>query len=121
MSYAILDEVTLGSIADAIRTKNGSSDTYTPSQMVTAIQNISTGTPPLGYRLPYGTRNVPTGLTLTLNITFSGEPPVYLAYTNTNEESIVTTLSTGLNSFSLKPYSWFVLHYPDNQGQSGWV
>lgn len=29
-------------IADAIRSKNGSSDTYTPAQMATAISNIST-------------------------------------------------------------------------------
>jgi len=31
-------------IANAIRAKNGSSDTYTPSQMATAISNIPTGT-----------------------------------------------------------------------------
>jgi hypothetical protein len=40
--YSIKEE-TLTSIANAIRSKNGSSDTYTPSEMADAIAAISGG------------------------------------------------------------------------------
>ena len=43
MSYAIIDESLLTGIADAIREKNGSSDTYTPAQMATAIGAMASG------------------------------------------------------------------------------
>lgn len=43
MSYAKIDESLLTGIANAIRGKNGSSDTYTPAQMATAISAIPTG------------------------------------------------------------------------------
>lgn len=43
MAKVLINESNLEDIADAIRAKNGSSDTYLPSQMATAISNISTG------------------------------------------------------------------------------
>lgn len=43
MARVIINESNLEDIADAIRGKNGSSDTYLPSQMATAISNISSG------------------------------------------------------------------------------
>ena len=43
MANVIIDDTHLTSIANAIRSKNGSSDTYTPAQMATAISNISGG------------------------------------------------------------------------------
>lgn len=43
MSRAIITEGYLTDIADAIRAKNGSSDTYTPPQMAAAIEAIPTG------------------------------------------------------------------------------
>ena len=43
MGKAFIQESTLSDIADAIRSKNGSSDTYLPSEMAQAIQNIPTG------------------------------------------------------------------------------
>lgn len=46
MSYVITDSQNYTDIANAIRGKNGSSDTYTPSQMATAITNIPTSTLP---------------------------------------------------------------------------
>lgn len=79
------------------------------------------GSPPVGYRLPYGTLYDTTNMTCTLNITLSGQLPVYLLYTDINEESVQTTLSLGLNTFSIKPYSWFVLFYPDDAGKSNWI
>ena len=43
MSNVLVEESSLQNIATAIRAKNGSSDTYTPSEMSTAISNIPTG------------------------------------------------------------------------------
>lgn len=43
MADRLIQTETLTAIADAIRAKNGSSDTYTPSQMASAISNISAG------------------------------------------------------------------------------
>ena len=43
MSRALITETYLEDIANAIRAKNGSSDTYTPPQMAAAIQAIPTG------------------------------------------------------------------------------
>lgn len=40
----LITKATLEDIADAIREKNKSTDTYTPSEMVTAIENIPSGT-----------------------------------------------------------------------------
>ncbi len=46
MSYVITDSQNYTDIANAIRGKNGSTDTYTPAQMATAITNIPSSTVP---------------------------------------------------------------------------
>lgn len=43
MSIVTIDDTNLTNIADAIRSKNGSSDTYKPSEMASAISGIETG------------------------------------------------------------------------------
>lgn len=43
MARVLINESNLQNIANAIRGKNGSSDTYTPSQMASAISAIPTG------------------------------------------------------------------------------
>lgn len=43
MSKVLVTDTYLYNIADSIRAKNGSSDTYTPLQMATAISNIPSG------------------------------------------------------------------------------
>lgn len=43
MANVLVEESYLQGIANAIRNKNGTSDTYTPAQMATAISNISGG------------------------------------------------------------------------------
>ena len=43
MALAVIQEQNLTDIADAIRSKNGTSDTYLPSQMAQAITDIPTG------------------------------------------------------------------------------
>jgi len=45
MSLGITDTQNYADIADAIRAKNGSADTYTPSEMATAIGDLPTPTP----------------------------------------------------------------------------
>ncbi len=45
MSLGITDTQHYSDIADAIRAKNGSADTYTPSEMATAIGDLPTPTP----------------------------------------------------------------------------
>lgn len=47
MSIALIDENKLTSIANAIRSKNGESNSYTPEGMITAINNLVTTTPNL--------------------------------------------------------------------------
>ena len=42
MSKVLVTESYLGSIADAIRLKNGASTTYRPGDMAAAIENITT-------------------------------------------------------------------------------
>lgn len=54
MSKVLVTESYLEDIADAIRSKNGSSDTYTPGQMAGAIEDIPTG----GGITPTGTINI---------------------------------------------------------------
>ena len=44
MPRGLIDPALLTDIADAIRAKNGSSDTYTPAEMAEAIAEIETGT-----------------------------------------------------------------------------
>ena len=43
MTKKVINDATLEAIADAIRDKNGSSDTYTPLEMPQAIEDIPTG------------------------------------------------------------------------------
>lgn len=43
MAYKKINDTYLTEIADAIREKNGSTDTYKPSEMAVAISAIETG------------------------------------------------------------------------------
>lgn len=43
MANVLVEEQYLQDIADAIRVKNGSNNTYTPAQMANAISSITTG------------------------------------------------------------------------------
>lgn len=42
MTQVLITDIYLENIAEAIRDKNGSEDSYTPAQMATAIENIQT-------------------------------------------------------------------------------
>lgn len=43
MANVLIEQGTMDNIADAIRAKNGSSNTYKPAQMPTAIENLPSG------------------------------------------------------------------------------
>jgi len=72
MSKVLVTEGHLSNIAEAIRAKNGSSNTYRPGDMAAAIEAIPTGgSAPLLYRLEGFFGNV-TALVSSLNVTLSG-------------------------------------------------
>lgn len=48
MANVVVEEQSLIDIANAIRTQNGTTDTYKPSEMANAISNIETGITPTG-------------------------------------------------------------------------
>lgn len=93
MAKVLVSESNLTNIANAIRTKNGSSNTYTPAQMATAISNI-----------PTGGGITPTG---SINITTNGTHDV------TNYASAIVSVPTGSGSSEIR------VSYPTNlQNQS---
>lgn len=68
MAKVLVSESNLTNIANAIRAKNGSSDTYTPAQMATAIQGIQTGMQTYTCTYPTSTANQ----SLQINLLSSG-------------------------------------------------
>jgi len=76
MAKAIIDEQNLTDIADAIRAKNGSADTYTPSEMATAITDLPNsifngsiyGTLPINYRVAEATNSTTLTASIECNI-----------------------------------------------------
>lgn len=86
---------TFSSIADAIRAKNGSSDTYTPAQMATAISNIPSIEEESLTVVMNGTYNAPTGKAYNpVNVNVKGK--VYGFHIDGNEDdpdSMITYLA----------------------------
>lgn len=91
MAKVLVSESNLTNIANAIREKNGSSNTYTPAQMATAISNI-----------PTGGGITPTG---SINITTNGTHDV------TNYASAVVNVPTGSGSSEIRVSYPTNLHY----------
>jgi hypothetical protein len=83
----IVNQEYLQDIADAIRAKNNSNDTYTPAQMATAISNISTGSG--GEVLPAALFEI-TGNGSYL---FSENKWQYLVLNHTNDFSITNIIN----------------------------
>lgn len=82
MAKVLVNESSLTGIADAIRSKNGSTDTYKPSQMAAAITAISGAAEPVIEALSVtsnGTYTAPDGVDgygpVTVNVPQDGGPP----------------------------------------------
>lgn len=121
MAKVFIQEDTLQGIADAIRGKNGSSDTYTPLQMATAIQDLSGGgSLPVNYRLPWDPLN--TNLvtsTLTINVTIVHGTYI-LFYVNGDCDTVYQTFTTsGTYNLTVLAGSWMIGWVTTGSGNKG--
>lgn len=112
MSKVIITESHLEDIADAIRAKNGTQNTYTPGQMAIAISDISGSSKNFQVsntevRLANKTALTDTGLTLTVAET--GKYNVYWSAFRTNTSSGYTwgtQLYIGSSAYGAANTSW---------------
>ena len=108
MSKVLVNESSLTGIADAIRGKNGSTDTYKPSEMAAAITAISGGGEPVIEALSItanGTYTAPDGVDgyspVTVNVPQSGGPP----------ESAFVISGNCSYRFYRNGWNWFINQY----------
>ena len=109
MSLKLIDEISLVAIGDAIREKNGSSQTYSPEEMVSAIGDISGGGEPVDFFHYSGNGN---GLFLgkighkILNdylseLTFTDMRDMNYAFYQNNDYNISPSFPTDLSSLTI--------------------
>ena len=108
MSKVLVNESSLTGIADAIRSKNGSTDTYKPSEMAAAITAISGGGEPIIEALDItsnGTYTAPDGVDgyspITVNVPQDGSPP----------ESAFVISGNCNYKFYRTGWNWFIEQY----------
>ena len=108
MAKVLVNESSLTGIADAIRGKNGSTDTYKPSEMAAAITAISGGGEPIIEALEAtsnGTYTAPDGVDgyspVTVNVPQDGGPP----------ESAFVISGDCSYRFSYNGWNWFIENY----------
>lgn len=108
MAKVLVNESSLTGIADAIRSKNGSTDTYKPSEMAAAITAISGGGEPIIEALEVtsnGTYTAPDGVDgyspVTVNLPQDGGPP----------ESAFVISGDCSYRFTSGGWDWFVEQY----------
>lgn len=120
MTKVAITEQYLTDIADAIRGKNGSSDTYTPSEMATAITNIPSGGESKNIQVVQGTTRT-TSSTLTaigaeMTVSKTGTYDVYWsAFRSTTSSSYTygTQLYVGGSAYGTQNSTWSS-HVQDN-------
>ena len=110
MAKVLVNESSLTGIADAIRSKNGSTDTYKPSQMAAAITAISGAAEPVIEALSVtsnGTYTAPDGVDgygpVTVNVPQDGGPP----------ESAFVISGDCNYRFANNGWNWFIEQYGD--------
>ena len=110
MSKVLVNESSLTGIADAIRGKNGSTDTYKPSEMAAAITAISGSGGPVIEALSItsnGTYTAPDGVDgyrpVTVNVPQDGGPP----------ESAFVISGNCQYRFANNGWNWFIEQYGD--------
>lgn len=108
MSKVLVNESSLTGIANAIRGKNGSTDTYKPSEMAAAITAISGGAESVIEALSItanGTYTAPDGVDgyspVTVNVPQDGSPP----------ESAFVLSGNCSYRFSYNGWNWFIENY----------
>ena len=108
MAKVLVNESSLTGIADAIRAKNGSTDTYKPSEMAAAITAISGAAEPVIEALEVtsnGTYTASNGVDgyspITVNVPQDGSPP---------ESAFVLTGNCDYR-FSYNGWNWFIEKY----------
>lgn len=108
MAKVLVNESSLTGIANAIRGKNGSTDTYKPSEMAAAITAISGGGEPVIEALSVtsnGTYTAPDGVDgyspVTVNVPQDGSPP---------ESAFVISGDCGVR-FANDGWNWFIEKY----------
>ena len=108
MAKVLVNESSLTGIADAIRGKNGSTDTYKPSEMAAAITAISGGGEPVIEALSVtsnGTYTAPDGVDgyspVTVNVPQEGGPP----------ESAFVISGNCQYRFAYNGWNWFIENY----------
>lgn len=96
MAKVLVTDTHLTNIADAIRNKNGSSDTYKPSEMPAAISDIQTGIEPTGTLevTENGTYDVTEYASTNVNVEGSGGISVDDVAQKTISGDIVLTVET---------------------------
>ena len=120
MTKVAVTETYLTNIANAIRGKNGSSDTYTPAEMATAITNIPSGGESKNIQVVQGTTRT-TSSTLTaigaeMTVSKTGTYDVYWsAFRSTTSSSYTygTQLYVGGSAYGTQNTTW-TNHVQDN-------
>ena len=120
MTKVAVTETYLTNIANAIRGKNGSSDTYTPAEMATAITNIPSGGESKNIQVVQGTTRT-TSSTLTeigaeMTVSKTGTYDVYWsAFRSTTSSSYTygTQLYVGGSAYGTQNTTWSS-HVQDN-------
>lgn len=120
MTKVAVTETYLTNIANAIRGKNGSSDTYTPAEMATAITNIPSGGESKNIQVVQGTTRT-TSSTLTaigaeMTVSKTGTYDVYWsAFRSTTSSSYTygTQLYVGGSAYGTQNTTWSN-HVQDN-------
>lgn len=103
MANVLVEESSLQDIADAIRTKNGSQNTYKPWQMAGAIEAIPTGSTPTGTKQISITENGTTtedvsayaNAEIEVNVSASGSNAPYTGTVTLSERSASVSFDVG--------------------------
>lgn len=113
MTKVAVTETYLTNIANAIRGKNGSSDTYTPAEMATAITNIPSGGESKNIQVVQGTTkttsSTPTATGAEMTVSKTGIYDVYWSAFRTSTSSSYTygtQLYVGGSAYGTQNTTW---------------
>ena len=119
MSLGITDTQNYTDIADAIRAKNGSADTYKPDEMATAISNLPSGGG--GITVTTGTFTPATDITGVAAVTLQGDFSDVIAVCVSATEADVQAATKTMNSIYLANMSCIPpCHTNNNNGYTGY-